>query len=476
MKTLCCPKKSTAVYKPRRPETTVLFQVIKKYYKTWLKNSEKPVPTYIEKQFKQYIQCGILAHGFACAHCHDCHQDFLIAFSCKGRGICPSCNTRSMVEIAAHLVENLIPQIPMRQWVISFPKRIRHYLQTDSILQTILRIVTDEVKKTIIACSPKIAGSQFGALSFLQRFGTTLNLHPHFHLVVADGVFEMKDNSFVFHEVFLTLDDIADTNDRIHKRILKLFGKRGWIEKEEIKKMLDYENNGFSLDASVRIESWNREGLERLIRYCARPCFASENLRWNKSWLSYRLPKTTHTGLTNIQIDPLEFIEKIAALIPPPRKHRHHYHGVFAPNAPLRRLIVTAAIQIPKILVPPDLQKTANEVAKTSLNWSKLIARIYEVNPLLCTSCGKEMKIRAIVTDKTQIWRILMGIGWKTEAPDFDPPSDFSRWEICQLVPGTLDGFPTDDAPCLESGPDPPCCINFIDPPHWEDTNNIIYD
>src|ERR1700682_4352101 len=100
-----------------------------------------------------------------------------------------------MVETAAHLIENLIPPVPMRQWVISFPKRIRYYLQTDAILQTVLRIVTDEVRKRIIACSPKLEDAQFGAISFIQRFGTSLNLHPHFHLVVADGVFEKKDNS-----------------------------------------------------------------------------------------------------------------------------------------------------------------------------------------------------------------------------------------------------------------------------------------
>lgn len=149
--------------------------------------------------------------------------------------------------------------------MISFPKRIRHYLQTDAILQTVLRIVIDEVKKRIIVCSPKITRAQFGAVSFIQRFGTTLNLHPHFHLVVADGLFEMKDDSFQFHEAFLTADDIADTQDKIHQCILKIFGRRGWIEKEEIKNMLTYENSGFSLDGSVRIESWDREGLERLI-------------------------------------------------------------------------------------------------------------------------------------------------------------------------------------------------------------------
>ena len=105
-----------------------------------------------------------------------------------------------MAEIAANLLENLIPAIPVRQWVISFPKRIRHYLQTDVILQAVLRIVVDEVRKSVIAYSPEIPGAQFGAISFIQRFGSTLNLHLHFHLVVTDGVFE--SGSYKFHQVF----------------------------------------------------------------------------------------------------------------------------------------------------------------------------------------------------------------------------------------------------------------------------------
>ena len=64
-------------------------------------------------------------------------------------------------------------------------------------------------------------------------------------------------------------------------------------------------------------------------------------------------------------------------LTPFPRRHRHHYHGVFAPNAPLRPMIETAANQTPKILVPPEVQQTANDVTKVSLTWSKLIARTF---------------------------------------------------------------------------------------------------
>ncbi len=68
-------------------------------------------------------------------------------------------------------------------------------------------------------------------------------------------------------------------------------------------------------------------------QYCARPCFASENLRWNGHWIIYRLSKPTHTGQTFVQLEPHEFIEKIAAFIPMPHRHRRHYHGVFAPNS-----------------------------------------------------------------------------------------------------------------------------------------------
>ncbi len=312
MTSLTCPKISPAVYKPRKPEKTVFFQVIKKYYSTWVKKSEKSdkkILSYVHREFKSFIKCGVLAHGFACVHCFTCQNDFLIAFSCKCR-LCPSCSARDMAETAAHIRENVIPQIPARQWVISFPKRIRYYLQTDTIIQKVLRIVANEIKKKVIACSPKASNPEYGAISFIQRFGNTLNLHPHFHFIVVDGIFEKNGDSFNFHEAFFTQDDIADTQDAIEKSVMKLFNRRGWFGNDEVEKMLSYENTGFSLDAKVRIEAWDRDGLERLIRYCARPALASENLRWNGPWLIYRLPKPCHTGKTFIQIEPVEFLDK----------------------------------------------------------------------------------------------------------------------------------------------------------------------
>ncbi len=97
------------------------------------------------------------------------------------------------------------------------------------------------------------------------------------------------------------------------------------------------------------------------------------------------------------------------------------------------------------------------------------MARIYEVNPLVCTSCGKEIKIICFVTHSAQIWRILKGIGWPTDIPEFDPEDVHPTYDLCQLVPGTKDGFSELECQALpETGPDPPC-DDFIDSPHWED-------
>jgi len=405
------------------------------------------------------------------------------AFNCflaGTAGICPSCNTRAMVETAANLMENVIPIVPMRQWVISFPMRIRHYLKTQAILQDVLRIVVSSIRKKLIACSPITLNAQIGAVSFIQTFGSTLNFHPHFHLIVADGVFGTDGEMLQFHEAFLTQDDILDTQDEIQRRVLKIFGKRGWFEKEAIEKMLTYENSGFSLDASVRIHSWDRDGLERLIRYCARPCFASENLRWNGHWIIYRLSKPTHTGQTFVQLEPLEFIEKIAAFIPKPHCHRRHYHGVFAPNSPLRKKVAANAKKRIEQIVPPLVQEVVDKVEKVSFNWAKLIARIYETNPLLC-ECGKEIKIISFVTQAAEIRRILYGIGWPAEPLEFDPPYEIVQWDICHLIPGTEDGFPEIerhidyeyglDPPVIEKTCDPPDWHDqdYVDPPHWSD-------
>jgi hypothetical protein len=80
-------------YERRRPEKTPLHRVVSENLESWLawrEAAERPVPGYVEEELRGYLECGILCLGFARAQCTGCGQAFVVAFSCKGRGVCPS--------------------------------------------------------------------------------------------------------------------------------------------------------------------------------------------------------------------------------------------------------------------------------------------------------------------------------------------------------------------------------------------------
>ena len=270
-----------APYQPRRPADTPLYRVVQNHLETYLALchddwEEERVSPHAERELRRYLECGILAYGFARARCDDCGHDFLIAFSCKGRGVCPSCNTRRMAQTAAHLVDHVLPRLPVRQWVLSVPKRLRYHLQHDrEVLNSALRIFLDAVERHLRARCPGAGPkARVGAVAFIHRFGSSLNQHTHFHVCVIDGVFEPGPEQGVrFIEVEeLDADDAEAVQTQSRRRILRAFARRGLLEKEDRKEMEQWDHGGgFSLDASVRIEAHDRQGLERLLRYCARP-------------------------------------------------------------------------------------------------------------------------------------------------------------------------------------------------------------
>lgn len=144
----------------------------------------------------------------------------------------------------------------------------------------------------------------------------------------------------------------------------------------------------------------------------------------------YHLPKPRPDGQSALVLTtPLELIDKLVALIPPPRRHRHRYHGVLAPNSPLRAAVtelgresdsakpVEAAAQAPTAAdsAPPSPR------SPTRYLWVALIARIYATWPLLCTYCGNEMRLIAFVTEREPVVRILSAIGEPTQPPRVAP-------------------------------------------------------
>jgi hypothetical protein len=307
-----------AVYRPRDTANTVLYRVVQGNFETYLSLSgegweDNPVPGYVEREFRRYLECGILAYGFARARCPECGHDFLVAFSCKGRGVCPSCNARRMAETAAHLVDHVFPALPVRQWVLSLPKRLRYFLRQDrkavtAVLNIFLRVVEQALREHAPGSAEK---ARMGAVSFVHLFGSALNEHLHFHSCVIDGVFELGpdgEETVRFHEALLTEAEIQQVQARVRQRVFRWFARQGYLDRDDarddVKEMGQWKNGGgFSLDASVCIEGHDRAALERLLRYCARPPFALERLESiDAERLLYRLPKPRPDGRTTLTL------------------------------------------------------------------------------------------------------------------------------------------------------------------------------
>jgi hypothetical protein len=90
------------------------------------------------KTLDEYLNCGILAHGAARVYCDGCKHSLLIAFSCKRRGVCPSCGAKRAVKFAEHIYSEVIEDVPHRHTVFTIPKRLRVFFKYDRKLHTIL--------------------------------------------------------------------------------------------------------------------------------------------------------------------------------------------------------------------------------------------------------------------------------------------------------------------------------------------------
>ena len=189
----------------------------------------------------------------------------------------------------------------------------------------------------------------------------------------------------------------------MRRRILRAFVGRGLLESCDAKEMLAYQHSGFSVDAGVCIKAHDRAALERLLR-----------------------PGSDKRGakVDEITLTPLELIDRIAALVPPPRTHRHRYFGVLAPNSPLRAAVTALAQPAKQVVVqaePANMSEGAPGVvplghamrptpesappkrSPAHYLWAVLIARIYEVFPLLCPKCGGQMRLIAFITHSADI-------------------------------------------------------------------------
>jgi hypothetical protein len=206
-----------AAYRPRDAEHTVLYAVVRDHLDSFL---------------REFLTCGVLAHGFARFRCEGCALDRFVPFSCKGRGFCPSCGGRRMTERPAHLIDEILPWVPVRQWVLAMPYRLRYLLVWNhrlcrAVLGAYVRVLLEFYRRR--EREGGIREGRTGMLTVIPRFGSGLNLNVHFHTLVLDGVFS-QDRSGVleFHPASPPSDEeVAQVLVAVRRRVGRRLARRG---------------------------------------------------------------------------------------------------------------------------------------------------------------------------------------------------------------------------------------------------------
>jgi hypothetical protein len=495
----------SGTYRRHEPEKTVLHGIVREHLETFLEQARGPegegYPRFVEHEFRRYLECGLLCRGFARLRCAECGYERLVAFSCKGK-LCPSCLARRAGDTAAWLVDDLLPEAGYRQWVLTFPFTMRFRLAADRrLLAALLGIFL----RTLFAWQRRrgralgIVGGQTGAVTFVQRWGGALNLNPHLHSLVPDGLFVPGGGEGMMRFVPLPPPTTADVETlattvaaRLTDRLAAdaeeqgdyldpdlaalveaIFWSRnpppgtrdlprlpgmdaGGGEEDALRgKPLCSTVAGFSLHAAQCVPAFDREALERLVRYGLRAPFSQERLsRRPDGKVVYRLrrPWPHASGHTHLVLEPHDFLRRLAALVSFPRSHSVRRHGVFANRSRWRRRLPPpppsrypdavetlllgnagagaeekAAIDADLVTAEagsarPERSGPVALARRRRVPWANLLHRVLSVDALACPRCSSErrtvpMVVLAFLTDPDVVAKILRHLGLSTSAP-----------------------------------------------------------
>jgi ribosomal protein S27E len=194
------------------------------------------LPDHVQHGFEAYLKCGRPEQGFLRVSCEHCHAEKLVAFSCKKRGFCPSCGARRMAEAPASLADEVLPERPLRQRVLSLPHALRFLLVTNPavlalVLGTAYRTISDSLLRR--AGLTRTSGHT-GAVTLVQSFGSALNLNIYFHMLFLDGVYRTEGVvAPVFRQVSEPVaKDLQGLVEKIALRVGRTLEQRGLIERD----------------------------------------------------------------------------------------------------------------------------------------------------------------------------------------------------------------------------------------------------
>jgi len=477
----CAPRAAPVVYYRRQPEKTTLYQAVAEHLPAFLAAADEaslPVPKFVRREFEAFLDCGIVEKGAIRLRCSACGFDRLVAFSCKSRsGLCGSCAARRMLDVVTHLCEHVIPEVPVRQWVITVPAPVRYLIAYDAeLLARITSIFVHAVFSHLRQVArrelglPESAKIEAGAVCVPQRFNSALGLSPHLHLLAADGVWVQAapNEKPTFHALPApSQGEIAAVAWTTCERTVKLLKKRGlWADadagddsltqKEPLLAALAtasisgvlamgsnagqrpmrlfgraarsqdecYEKGqknayGFDLHAGARAAASDRKARERLCKYLLRPPLSNDRLTCTAGGqYKIALKRIWDDGTSAIVVSGQELLARLALLVPPPRFHTTRYYGLFAPRSKLRRLVVPCSPP-----APADGNHRCKHGNRYRLTWAQALQKSFELDLTSCPRCKKQgFQQIAVIRDANVLRAMLASIDRIERESESRPP------------------------------------------------------
>ena len=288
-------------------------------------------------------------------------------------------------------------------------------------------------------------------------------MNVHYHVIVPDGVFvdDGEGLRFAMHPMPTSADVLAIL-DRLVRRIARRLARetqrrrrRGraadvlaqvqaeaaatWRSPSDAKptvrgaERLRAWHEGFSLHAGVVIADHDRDALERLCRYGARPAFAQDRLAWTDDGrIAYKLKRPWPDGRTELVMPPVAFLRRLCGIIPPPRRHLVTYSGIFGPAAKHRAKLRALVPACDDAVASPCSPTAAPRTRAGRLPWADLLRRVFADDVLQC-ACGGRRSVIAVVTDPIVARTLLLVLDLPHErsafAPARDPPQVELAWD-----------------------------------------------
>jgi hypothetical protein len=327
----------------------------------------------------------------------------------------------------------------MRQWVLSVPFPLRLlFARQPAVMGKVLGIVY----RTIATYLAHKAGlttpqAQTGAVTLIQRFGGSINLNIHFHMIFLDGIYlaGVHGSPARFRCVKApTSEDLTQLTHTIAHRVARYLERQGLLVRDAGSSYLTAEGvdadpespmnhllgssityriavgpqqgrkvftlqtlpdcrpdnpfvdtvgkvAGFSLHAGVATKANERDKLERLCRYIARPAVSTKRLSLTRHGkVRYELKTPYNDGTTHVLFEPLDFIAKLVALVPKPRVHLTRFHGVFAPHSKYRARVTPAKRGQGRKKKPLDeTQDQTRAERRASMTWAQRLKRVFNM-------------------------------------------------------------------------------------------------